>query len=333
MTRRRELGLSIWSRTMLWEPDVLRRSEYFNDFAVPNRLHSAVGLTVDIDATTRVGLSFLHERAVDEEITTRQLALLGLVYASFKAAVLANISLSAYRARLAHVMDSIAQGLLICDYAGRMLHRNPEMKRLLEQEPERDLIAAEMRQIVLSVAQLARRRPDGTAAVAGWPTAREVRTASAVYSLRASSVGPSMTGVDGGILIALERLTPEMPPGEVLGERYALTPREIDVTYLLLHGKSNADIAQALAISEHTARHHTESVLAKLGLHSRTEIARLFRRERGSHAGSWHGLLAANGIGPTGVSRRSGEWLQPLEVAFGFGRASPPPAGPPPRSD
>jgi DNA-binding CsgD family transcriptional regulator len=275
---------------------------------------------VDIDPATRVGLSFLHERPVSEETTTRQLALLGLVHAPFRAAVLANISLAAYRARLAHVMDSITPGLLICDFAGRMLHRNPEMKRLLAQEPERDLIAAEIRQIVLAVGQRARRRP-GAAHAGGHPASCEVRTRSALYSLRASCVGPTTVGADGGILIALERLTPEMPPGEVLGERYALTKREIDVTYLLLHGKSNADIAQALAISEHTARHHTESVLAKLGVHSRTEIPRLFRpaRERDASPGDAADILG-RAPSPSAVSRRSGEWLQPLEFAFGFGR-------------
>ena len=330
MARRRELGLSVWSRTMLWEPDALRRSEYFNDFALPNRLHSAVGLTVDVDPTTRVSLSFLHERPVGEEVTTRQLALLGLVHPTFKATVLANHSLSAYRARLAHVMDSIGQGLLMCDSAGRMLHRNPEMKRLLLREPERDSIAAEIRQVVLAVAQAAHCRPGGPAHAVGHSTSREVRTRGAAYSLRASYVGPTVSGVDGGILIALERLTPEMPPEDVLVARYALTRREIDVTRLLLQAKSNADIAQTLSISEHTARHHTESVLAKLGVHSRTEIARLFRPKRHAHPARSPGPLAGSALGHAGVSRRSGEWLKPLEVAFGFGTSGQAPDGPGP---
>ena len=57
-----------------------------------------------------------------------------------------------------------------------------------------------------------------------------------------------------------------------LRERYGLTARETDVASLLLQGKANVDIARALVISESTARHHTERVLDKLGVHSRAEV-------------------------------------------------------------
>jgi DNA-binding CsgD family transcriptional regulator len=59
-----------------------------------------------------------------------------------------------------------------------------------------------------------------------------------------------------------------------LRDRYGLTLREIEVTGLLLRGESNREIADRLNISEHTARHHTESVLGKLGIRSRAAIPR-----------------------------------------------------------
>jgi DNA-binding CsgD family transcriptional regulator len=52
---------------------------------------------------------------------------------------------------------------------------------------------------------------------------------------------------------------------------YGLTQREIEVARLLADGRGNAAIASALGISPHTARHHTQHVLAKLGAHSRAE--------------------------------------------------------------
>jgi DNA-binding NarL/FixJ family response regulator len=53
----------------------------------------------------------------------------------------------------------------------------------------------------------------------------------------------------------------------------ALTAREREVVVLVARGKSNRDIADALVISERTARTHVSNVLTKLGLASRTQAA------------------------------------------------------------
>jgi DNA-binding NarL/FixJ family response regulator len=50
-----------------------------------------------------------------------------------------------------------------------------------------------------------------------------------------------------------------------------LTPRETEVLQLLVGGFSNKRIASALAISEHTAKFHVNSILAKLGARGRTD--------------------------------------------------------------
>ena len=52
-----------------------------------------------------------------------------------------------------------------------------------------------------------------------------------------------------------------------------LTARERDVLRLLAAGKSNREIAEALYISERTARTHVGNILGKLGLHSRSAAA------------------------------------------------------------
>ena len=73
-------------------------------------------------------------------------------------------------------------------------------------------------------------------------------------------------------------------PGTRLAKKYRLTPRELEVAMLLSSGAPNAAIAQALDISEHTARHHTRHVLVKMGLHSRARAAALIGRELGAAA-------------------------------------------------
>ena len=52
-----------------------------------------------------------------------------------------------------------------------------------------------------------------------------------------------------------------------------MTPRELDVLRLLVAGRSNPQIAEALFISPRTATTHVSNILAKLGVESRTEAA------------------------------------------------------------
>jgi two-component system, NarL family, nitrate/nitrite response regulator NarL len=78
------------------------------------------------------------------------------------------------------------------------------------------------------------------------------------------------------------RLLPARDPGPAAPDEDpgdALTPREREVLELLAHGLSNRRIADALAISEHTAKFHVAAVCAKLGAASRTEaVSRGVRR-------------------------------------------------------
>ncbi len=52
-----------------------------------------------------------------------------------------------------------------------------------------------------------------------------------------------------------------------------LTERETDVLRLLAQGQANKEIARALGIGEQTVKTHVSSILAKLGVQSRTQAA------------------------------------------------------------
>lgn len=60
----------------------------------------------------------------------------------------------------------------------------------------------------------------------------------------------------------------------------SLTTREQQVLDLVALGLSNSRIAASLVISEKTAGHHVSHILAKLGVHNRTEAAAHARGQR-----------------------------------------------------
>jgi len=79
--------------------------------------------------------------------------------------------------------------------------------------------------------------------------------------LRGEPEEPASNGQQRPAVVAVRHLLVE----------YGMTPREVEVAILLAEGCSNSTVARRLGISPHTARHHTQRVLGKLGVHSRLE--------------------------------------------------------------
>lgn len=59
-----------------------------------------------------------------------------------------------------------------------------------------------------------------------------------------------------------------------------LTPREESVLALVAEGQSNAQIAQALGLTENTVKFHLQNLYQKLGVSNRTEAAAHFHRRK-----------------------------------------------------
>jgi DNA-binding NarL/FixJ family response regulator len=73
---------------------------------------------------------------------------------------------------------------------------------------------------------------------------------------------------------AIESFLNDISPDarEVVGA-HDLSAREVDVLRLLAAGKSNAQIADALVISQNTVIRHVSNIFAKIGVENRTEAA------------------------------------------------------------
>jgi DNA-binding CsgD family transcriptional regulator len=279
-TRRLQaLGLEVWSRRQLWERDELLQSEYYHDFALPNRLHDVVGLALALPSgRARVLVSLVDDRARhDADATPRRLALLQLVRSAFRVGVRAHMqatlpALAPGADPRAPLLDAAADPQALYGSDGRLLHRNAAMSRTLDGDrPRRELREAVGHAVraVLSGLQPHRKR-------CARASVEAVRTDTGSYEVRASLVAEERCGALGSdaVLVSVRRLGTGAGPGAVgLCARFGLTRREEQVAMLLLARRSNAEIAGALSLSEHTVRHHTERVLQKLGVNSRTALA------------------------------------------------------------
>jgi DNA-binding CsgD family transcriptional regulator len=104
------------------------------------------------------------------------------------------------------------------------------------------------------------------------PSMRELRTAMGTCRMWGWWVELDRYGLGRLVLMTVQPVDLEAVPDEVLRKRFGLTRRQIAVARLLAEGRSNEGIAVALCISQYTARHHTEAVMAKLGVSSRAEV-------------------------------------------------------------
>jgi DNA-binding CsgD family transcriptional regulator len=104
------------------------------------------------------------------------------------------------------------------------------------------------------------------------PAVREVSINQRSYRLEGRRLQTSTEATGPIVLVFVEPKPAVMPSEDVLREQFRFTRKEAKVAMLIAAGLPNEDVAVELSISPHTARHHTERVLAKLGLRSRTHV-------------------------------------------------------------
>jgi DNA-binding NarL/FixJ family response regulator len=101
---------------------------------------------------------------------------------------------------------------------------------------------------------------------------KDTDAAALSEAIHAASRGEVRLHPEAAKRLMREVRTPDM--------RESLTPRETEILKLLAQGHSNKHIARETGVEERTVKAHVSSILAKLGLSSRTQAA-LFALKEG----------------------------------------------------
>jgi DNA-binding CsgD family transcriptional regulator len=282
---RRVATQGVWNRPTLWRSalDAYYRSAYYNEYVVLQRGYHGLGMSMtardEVRPESLVQLIVHHDNPRTEPFGPRGLALLRLLYPAFKAGVEVWYRLARHRNRLRHLLDELRAAIRVSDLDGQTLHRTPALARALRADPERDRLEAALDRVTQ---QLVRHVRDSTAShePADAPVRRSVATRTTRYRISGTIMRRGQMGPQKVVLVTLDRARPTALPLKTLEDRFDLTPRQAEVAQLLARRKTNREIAEALCISPYTARHHTEAVLRKLGIQTRTDVRDSLHRHR-----------------------------------------------------
>ena len=100
---------------------------------------------------------------------------------------------------------------------------------------------------------------------------KDISTEALVEAIRAAKLGEAR--LHPKVMRKLMDQVSQQPQKEKPIDGHQLTERELEVIRLVTQGKSNREIAEALVISEKTAKAHISNILGKLGVEDRTQMA------------------------------------------------------------
>ena len=197
-----------------------------------------------------------------------QVATARLLYPALQAGVSAYRHLQTAHAQLGVLIDASGAACAVFSLGGRLLHCTPALDQVLAREPYRDRLIAQARHLACSFTP-------GRGSLSGAPPAPSTfEGARGRYTLvptRVQNLGPRPSLL---LTVIPPPAESSLPTKDDLREQFGLTLRQAEVSLLLADRHSNKEIAAALGISVHTARHHIEHVLSQLDV-PRSDVPKL----------------------------------------------------------
>lgn len=102
---------------------------------------------------------------------------------------------------------------------------------------------------------------------------KDVRRDDLVHAVRVIAAGEAMLApsITRTLIAEFTSRATDRPPAPSADRLGALTAREQETLEMIARGLTNAEIAKAMVVSEHTVKTHVSNVLSKLGLRDRIQ--------------------------------------------------------------
>jgi DNA-binding CsgD family transcriptional regulator len=170
--------------------------------------------------------------------------------------------------RLLGALEGLGYPAVIGSLDGQVLHETSALDELLKPDRDALYVKTRLQALIEQVGELLRGYGDGNPDLV-----QEVGTVKARYHLNGCLYGGDSGEAKMLIVVGVRKEEEEkLPSAKDLAGRFRLTKRQSQVALLLANRLSNAEVADRLTISPHTARRHTEAVLEKLDLQDRKEV-------------------------------------------------------------
>lgn len=256
---RARCGLEAFLLSWLHPPEV-RGGAFYHEFLLRHAVHRGVAFATTLDNGATAWLSVYPDDSADNSFETLGLAIVRLLAPAFRAGTRQRAGFATAVADLGTTIDGLRAAAAIADANGRLLHRNPLMASVCGGPGDETVLMSAIEALMDPHSEglpgvIPRR---GVAAL-------EIALGGECHELRSAPLP------DGLFLVSLEPLT--APPVQVLLQQSGLTSREAEVASCLMRGSTAKRVAVDLGISLHTVRRHTERILEKLGLRSKTQLA------------------------------------------------------------
>lgn len=269
--RRRSRGLTVTDWEELFEPNQVKRTSFYNDVVLPQRLLAPLVMLEQVGMSAlpaALSVYFGDENSARRH-SQRQKQIMRLLFPSFCAGVKSYVDFARTRQALAATAEDAQIGIVVFDAEGHVRWENDYFRRLIESDPSRERVRSEVARAARACVPAPRLLEPAKVQRVN----REVRTNSARYRIAATLAdGHSVADLNQSIVLVDRIESRPMTVGD-LASKFSLTPREIQAAQLLRQGLSTREIASELRISINTVRRHVEQILLKLDVHNRTAAA------------------------------------------------------------